>query len=91
MPYPHQDIFIIIFSASRLKQNAFKDYQCLRKTLNILGSSGQDVLRIALGEEGTEFIGESVYIRFIPFISDVRMVAKYYQAADVYVLPAEGR
>jgi len=82
--------FIIIFSASGLKRNDFKDYQCLRETLEILGSSGEDILCIALGDSGdSEFIGESVEIRFIPFISDAKIVAQYYQAADVYVHPAK--
>ena len=85
-----QDRFIIVFSASGLKRNAFKDYQCLRETLKILGSSRQDVLCIAMGDSGdVEFIGESVEIRFIPFISDAEIVAQYYQAADVYVHPAK--
>ena len=39
-----KDRFITIFSASGLKRNAFKDFRCLRETLEILGSSGQDVL-----------------------------------------------
>ena len=84
-----KDRFIIIFSASGLKRNAFKDFQCLRETLDILGSSGNDVLCLALGDSGdTEFIGDSVEIRFIPFISDAKVVARYYHAADVYVHPA---
>lgn len=85
-----KDRFIIIFSASGLKRNAFKDFQCLRETLEILGSSGHDVLCLALGDAGEpEFIGEYVEIRFIPFISDAKTVAQYYQAADVYVHPAK--
>ena len=85
-----KDRFIIIFSASGLKRNDFKDYQCIRETLGILGSSGEDILCLALGDSGNpDFIGESVEIRFIPFISDVKIVAQYYQAADVYVHPAK--
>ena len=58
--------------------------------MNILSSSRQDVLCLALGDSGdTEFIGDSVEIRFIPFIADAMFVAEYYQASDVYVHPAK--
>jgi len=82
--------FIILFSANGLRKNPFKDYELLNKTLHIISNYGQDVLCLALGDSGdTEFIGESVEIRFIPFISYANVVAQYYQAADVYVHPAK--
>ena len=82
--------FIILFSANGLRKNPFKDYELLNKTLHIISNSGKDVLCLALGDSGdTEFIGESVEIRFIPFISDAMIVAQYYQAVDVYVHPAK--
>lgn len=84
------DRFIVVFSASGLKKSQFKDYITLRKCLDILASADFDVLCLALGDKGdTEYLGESVELRFIPFITDPHIVARYYQAADVYVHPAK--
>lgn len=84
------DKFIVIFSANRLKQSQFKDYNTLHRSLEILAGGNVEILCIALGDSGApEFIGKSIEIRFIPFISDARVVAQYYQAADIYVHPAK--
>lgn len=82
--------YIILFAANGAKSSMFKDYETLRKSLDILSEKGIDVLCIALGSSSNpEYIGNSVEIRFIPFISDHNIVAQYYRAADVYVHPAK--
>ena len=46
---------------------------------------GQDLIFIALGEDGPpEKIGQAE-VRFVPFQKDREVVARYFQAADLYV------
>jgi glycosyltransferase involved in cell wall biosynthesis len=41
---------------------------------------------LALGEDGPpEPLSPQVEIRFVPFVSDLNLIADYYRAADVYI------
>lgn len=76
---------ILLFTADGIKINPFKDFETLRQALNIVAEHLNDVLLIALGEEGpTETIGNSE-LRFIPFQQDPVLLSRYYRAADVYI------
>jgi glycosyltransferase involved in cell wall biosynthesis len=78
---------ILLFSAQGTLDNPYKDFRTLRKALAIIAqaAAAQDLILIALGKEGpAEQIGE-VQLRFVPYQEDSRTVARYCQAADIYV------
>jgi glycosyltransferase involved in cell wall biosynthesis len=82
-----QDARILLFAASGIRNNIWKDYHTMRSAVEILGKKlhGQNVLFVAVGESAPpERIG-AAEIRFVPFQSDPQAVARYYQAADFYV------
>ena len=57
-------------------------------TLTEIAKTGTKVLCIALGEaDPPKRIGD-VEIRFVPYQKDPQKVARYYQAADLYLHPA---
>ena len=83
---------LLVFAANGIRANAFKDYQTLRAALGYASSQmeGQSVTLIAVGEAAPgERIGNA-QVRFVPFQNDPRAVARYYQAADLYVHAAHG-
>jgi glycosyltransferase involved in cell wall biosynthesis len=82
-----RDAAILLFSGYGVRRNPWKDYQPMRSAVGRLTEQrpGRSLLFIALGEEGpTERIGHAV-LEFVPFDADPRTVARYYQAADIYV------
>lgn len=86
-----QDAKILLFAANGVKQNLWKDYRTMRASLARIAArmNDQPVLFIALGDVGeTEAIGQA-RIRFVPHQDDPSFVARYYQAADVYVHAAK--
>jgi len=82
------DAKILIFAANGIRNNIWKDYKTLQSTLAEIAASGMNVLCLALGERALpEYFGK-VEIRFVPYIEDPEKVARYYQAADLYIHPA---
>lgn len=80
----HLDAEVLLFTANGIRQNTWKDYRTLRKAVARLAEK-RPVLFLALGESApSERIGLGE-IRFVPFEADARAVARYYQAADIYV------
>jgi glycosyltransferase involved in cell wall biosynthesis len=65
----------------------WKDYEVLRAVVACVAQrlAPSRVLFMALGDSAAnESVGEA-QIRFVPYQSDPRVVAAFYQAADVYV------
>jgi glycosyltransferase involved in cell wall biosynthesis len=86
-----QDAKVLLFVASAAKRNVFKDYPTIRAAAMQVGARfhAQRVLLIVLGESAeTEPFGNGE-IRCIPFEKDRRVIARFYQAADVYVHAAK--
>ena len=82
-----QDQKVVLFAAHGVRGNVWKDYTTMRAAIEEVGRGlrGKEVLFVALGEEGdTERAGQA-RIRFIPFTQDSGIVARYYQAADLYL------
>jgi glycosyltransferase involved in cell wall biosynthesis len=82
-----QDARVLLFTAINPRQNIWKDYQTMQAAIARIVENlpGQRVLFISLGEDApAERIGQAE-VRFIPYQKDPRAVARYYQAADVYV------
>ena len=81
------DAKVILAMSILMSENRWKDYQTIREAVSQLAERlGQrDFLFIVLGEAGpVERVGQGE-IRFVPFQRDSKTVARYYQAADLYV------
>ncbi|MCK4782756.1 MAG: glycosyltransferase, partial [Desulfobacteraceae bacterium] len=77
---------ILLFTANSIRRNIWKDYETLRAAMSKVTRSltGKSILFLALGESApTERIGK-VEVRFIPYQTNPSVVARYYQAADIY-------
>jgi glycosyltransferase involved in cell wall biosynthesis len=82
-----QDTRVLLFIANGIRRNIWKDYQTLRTAIALIGEriDRRDLLFIALGEDApAERIGQ-VEVRFVPYQKDTEAVARYYQAADLYL------
>jgi glycosyltransferase involved in cell wall biosynthesis len=82
---------MLLFTANSIRNNPWKDYQMLRAVLEQVRMrlKGVDLLFVALGEDGPSEQFGRAELRFVPYQKDPRLVAHYYQAADVYVHPAK--
>jgi glycosyltransferase involved in cell wall biosynthesis len=81
------DADVLLFTANNIKRNIWKDYATMQAALTSIAHSqnGRRVLFIVLGEEGPAKQVGRAEIRFVPYQRDVNTVARYYQAADVYI------
>jgi glycosyltransferase involved in cell wall biosynthesis len=78
---------ILIFTANGIRKNVFKDYRTMRSAIAQLAESRlqRPLVFIALGEDAPgERIG-AAEIRFVPYQRDPAVVARYYQASDIYI------
>ncbi len=78
---------VLLIAANGIRQNQWKDYQTLRAAVARVAAQmpGRAVLFLGLGDDAPpERMGEAE-VRFVPFQSEAATVARYYQAADVYV------
>jgi len=84
-----QQAHVLLFAATSLRQNRWKDYSTLRSSIALISEfgHGRDLILVGLGEDApTEHIGQ-IELRFVPYQKDPEIVARYYQAADIYVHP----
>ena len=78
---------IVLFAAHRIRTNIWKDYETMRAAVGRVASELKDrsLTFVALGEDApAEQLG-TAEIRFYPFRRDASDVARFYQAADVYL------
>jgi glycosyltransferase involved in cell wall biosynthesis len=78
---------VLLFVANTIRKNVRKDYETVQAAVAQVAErlGEQSVLSIALGESApTEQIGRAE-VRFVPYQKDPQIVARYYQAADVYI------
>lgn len=82
-----ENSFIVIFAASTIKQNPWKDYPTMEKAMIILDTFAlsRPVYFLALGEENNSLNFNQCEIHFKPYITDPKLMPMYYQAADVYL------
>lgn len=86
-----QDTDILLFAANGIRKSDFKDFQTLQAVLARLGSAprSRPLLLLALGEAAEpQQIGHAE-LRFVPHVSDERVIAAHYQASDIYVHAAK--
>jgi glycosyltransferase involved in cell wall biosynthesis len=79
---------VVLFAANALRQNMWKDYRTAQEAVALaVGKMDTEkkTLFIALGQDGAEERVGPAVIRFIPYETDPTAVARYYQAADVYL------
>jgi glycosyltransferase involved in cell wall biosynthesis len=82
-----EQALVLLTTGVMIQRNVWKDYATLHQAIALTSRRlpGQDLLLIVLGEDAPPAQVDGVEIRFIPYQSDPRIVAQYYQAADVYV------
>jgi len=81
------DIPILMFAAYGIRNNKWKDFETLQQAVSTVAKrmAGQPLLFLAIGQDSpSEQIGNAE-IRFLPFEPDPVKMAKYYQAADLYI------
>jgi len=81
------DAKVLLFTANGIRQNIWKDYATMKAAVAQVAErmNGQNLIFIALGEDGPpERIGEAE-VRFVPYQKDRKSVARYFQAADLYI------
>jgi glycosyltransferase involved in cell wall biosynthesis len=78
---------ILVFSANAIRQNVSKDYDTLHNALRIVADRQPDtnIVFYAIGESSSPERMGNAEIRFVPFFSNPQTMAKYYQAADIYI------
>jgi glycosyltransferase involved in cell wall biosynthesis len=86
-----QDVFVLLFAANKARQSFWKDYMTLHSAVQLLAHRffDQRILFIALGEDGEKERFGNATLTFLPYHQDPVMVARYYQAADVYIHAAK--
>jgi glycosyltransferase involved in cell wall biosynthesis len=85
-----QDAGVLLFAAESIHQNRWKDYPTLRASVEIVAEQvrPRPIVCIGLGEAAaSESIGRAT-AQFIAYETDASRVARYYQAADIYIHPA---
>ncbi len=82
-----QDADIALFVANSTVSNPFKDYATLEAAIARLAANRpqRETVFVNLGEAGTEQRLGNVTIRFVGYQRDAQQVARFYQAADVYL------
>ena len=78
---------VLLCVANLGKSNPFKDYHTIEKATRLLGELEWDrqvILLVLGGNQSTEELG-AVTVQHVPYQSDQSLVARYYQAADLYL------
>lgn len=84
-----QDRRIVMLAAKGIRDNPYKGFDDFAEAVRRLSDDiAEDLLIIALGDEGeAEPLGRAE-LRPVPFVGEPATVAEYYRAADVFVLPS---
>jgi glycosyltransferase involved in cell wall biosynthesis len=78
---------ILLFAANGIRQSLWRDFKMMRTTVARVAEQidGELVLFLALGENAPpERVGQAI-VQFVPYQKDPKVVARYYQAADIYI------
>lgn len=78
---------VLLFASNGIRRSIWRDFQMMRLAVAMVAERLQEenVLFLALGEDAPpERIGRTL-VQFVPYQKDPVAVARYYQAADVYV------
>jgi glycosyltransferase involved in cell wall biosynthesis len=78
---------VLVFAAAGIRRNAFKDYRTMRAAVALVAERlhESNVLFVGLGEDApAEQVGAARVV-FVEYQKDREALARYYQAADVYI------
>ena len=83
--------FILLFVANRAQRSPYKDSATVSEAAARAAAKvpTRPVLCLALGDDGPSLPMENGEIRFVPYRTDIREVAVFFQAADVYLHAAK--
>jgi glycosyltransferase involved in cell wall biosynthesis len=81
------DRLVLLFAANAVHKNRFKDYPTVAAAAERVAAAIHDreLTLIALGGEGPPTVTANAELRFVAFEKSPEAVARYYQAADVYL------
>lgn len=80
------DVKMLLFVGNRASQNPYKDYDTVRKAVEMVELPDQKIIFVALGDAGSEEqIKENITLRAVPYQKDLHLIAQYYQAADIFL------
>lgn len=82
---------ILLFVANAARSNIFKDYRTVEQTAirTAAGYRREKVSLLVVGEKGEPISFDNGEIRFVAYQRDQKAMARYYQAADLYVHAAK--
>jgi glycosyltransferase involved in cell wall biosynthesis len=82
---------VILFTGYGIRRNIWKDYETMREAIARAAEElrGENVLFVGLGEESPPERVQSAEFRFVGYVRDGEEVARYYQAADMYIHAAK--
>ena len=82
---------ILLFVANAARSNVFKDYRMVEQSAirTAAGHRCSKVTLLVVGEKGEPITFDNGEIQFVAYQHDQRTMARYYQAADVYVHAAK--
>ncbi|MBE8233322.1 MAG: glycosyltransferase [Endozoicomonadaceae bacterium] len=86
-----QDVYILLAVANFIKSNKFKNYQLALQATIQAGEQLADkkIVLFAIGEGGETEYYDNTEVHFKPYICDPKILANYYQAADIYLHAAK--
>lgn len=78
---------ILLFVANRGRHNVYKDHLTIAAAVSALARNEQQspLLLVVLGGEAAIKPSPGVEVRSLPYEHDLRRVAAYFQAADIYL------
>jgi glycosyltransferase involved in cell wall biosynthesis len=78
---------VLLFTANKARRNSYKDYATVQLAANCVAGMFPDrhTIFLVLGEAGESQETGLAEVRHVSFLKDSAVVARYYQAADVYV------
>jgi glycosyltransferase involved in cell wall biosynthesis len=82
-----QEAWIVLFAANSIRENRWKDFETLRTAVRHIAAQEKrkPVRFVAVGEGGVSDKAGLADVHFLPFERNPLSMARYYQAADVYV------
>jgi glycosyltransferase involved in cell wall biosynthesis len=81
------DAKVLLFTSNWARNSPWRDFKTLQQAVGLIAErlAGTSVVFLALGETApSELVGKA-RIDFVPYQKDPSIVARYYQAADVYL------
>ncbi len=82
-----QQSWIVLFAANSISKNPWKDFKTLRAAVKHLAAQEKDkpVHFVAVGEGNASDKAQVTDVQFVPLVREPLSMARYYQAADIYV------